>query len=44
MSPITLSKPQAKKIILHAAGFARHAQFGNGKEAAYKLIDHLGFQ
>ncbi len=43
MSHITLTKQQAKKIILHAAGLARHAQFGRGKEAAYKLIHHLGF-
>lgn len=43
MSSIILTKPQAKKIILHAAGLARHAQFGKGKEAAYKLINHLGF-
>jgi uncharacterized protein len=43
MSPIVLTKPQAKKIILHAAGLSKQAQFGKGKEAAYKLIDHLGF-
>jgi len=43
MSPIILTKPQAKKIILHAAGLAKQAQFGKVKEAAYKLIDHLGF-
>src|ERR1700754_3141483 len=30
-------------IILHAAGLTKHGQFGKGKEAAYKLIDHLGF-
>lgn len=38
-----LSKPQARKIILHAAGLARQAQFGTGREAVYRLIDHLGF-
>ena len=43
MSPLTLTKQQARKIILHAAGLAKQAQFGKGKEAAYKLIDHLGF-
>lgn len=43
MSPIILTKPQAKKIILHAAGLSTRAQFGRGKEAAYKLIHHLGF-
>jgi uncharacterized protein YcaQ len=40
---IILSKPQARKIILHAAGLSKHAQFGKGKEAVYKLINHLGF-
>ncbi len=43
MAPITLTRQQAKKIILHAAGLSRHGQFGKGKEAAYKLINHLGF-
>lgn len=43
MEPLTLTKPQARKIILHAAGLARHAQFGTGIEAVYRLIDHLGF-
>lgn len=43
MDHITLTKAQARKIILHAAGLARPAQFGKGKEAVYKLIDHLGF-
>lgn len=38
-----LSKSQARKIILHAAGLARKAQFGTGIEAVYRLIDHLGF-
>lgn len=43
MDRITLTKPEARKIILHAAGLAKPAQFGKGKEAVYKLIDHLGF-
>jgi len=43
MSPLILSKSQARKIILHAAGLSRRAQFGRGREAVYKLIDHLGF-
>ncbi|WP_439698919.1 winged helix-turn-helix domain-containing protein [Mucilaginibacter sp. AW1-7] len=43
MEPLILSKPQARKIILHAAGLARQAQFGSGIEAVYRLIDHLGF-
>lgn len=38
-----ISKADARKIILHAAGLAKRAQFGKGKEAVYKLIDHLGF-
>ena len=38
-----LSKSQARKIILHASGLARRAPFGKGREAVYKLIDHLGF-
>jgi len=43
MEPLTITKPQARKIILHAAGLARQAQFGTGVEAVYQLIDHLGF-
>ena len=38
-----LSKAQARKIILHAAGLYRQAPFGKGREAVYKFIDHLGF-
>ena len=40
---LTLTVSQARKIILHAAGLARKAQFGTGIEAVYRLIDHLGF-
>ncbi|HEX8037562.1 MAG TPA: crosslink repair DNA glycosylase YcaQ family protein [Chryseosolibacter sp.] len=43
MDPVTLTKSQARKIILHAAGLSKHAQFGKGKEAVYQAIDHLGF-
>lgn len=43
MEPLIFSKSQSRKIILHAAGLARSAQFGTGIEAVYKLIDHLGF-
>ncbi|HZY79717.1 MAG TPA: crosslink repair DNA glycosylase YcaQ family protein [Cyclobacteriaceae bacterium] len=43
MTPVTLTQSQARKIILHAAGLTKHGQFGKGKEAVYKLIDHLGF-
>jgi uncharacterized protein len=40
---LALTKAQARKIILHAAGLSKRAQFGKGREAVYKLIDHLGF-
>jgi uncharacterized protein len=40
---ITLTKSQARKIILHAAGLSKRAQFGKFKEAVYKTIEHLGF-
>ncbi len=43
MEPIILTASQARKIILHAAGLSQRAQFGKGREAVYKLIDHLGF-
>lgn len=43
MEAIILSKQQARKIILEAAGLARKAQFGKGIDAVYQLIDHLGF-
>ena len=38
-----LTKSQARKIILHAAALSKRAQFGKGKQAVYKLIEHLGF-
>ncbi len=43
MKPIVISKSQARKIILHAAGLWKAAPFGKGPEAVYKLINHLGF-
>jgi uncharacterized protein len=43
MEPVLLTKSQARKIILHAAGLSRSGQFGKGREAAYKAIDQLGF-
>ena len=43
MNPVILTPPQARKIILHAAGLSKPAQFGRGREAVYKNIDHLGF-
>src|ERR1044072_3190959 len=43
MIQVILTIPQARKIILHAAGLSKRAQFGKGREAAFKVIDHLGF-
>jgi uncharacterized protein YcaQ len=43
MESIVITKQQARKIILDAAGLARKAQFGTGIEAVYQVIDHLGF-
>ncbi|MGC4036112.1 MAG: crosslink repair DNA glycosylase YcaQ family protein [Chitinophagaceae bacterium] len=43
MEPILLTRSAARKIILHAAGLSKKAQFGKGIEAAYKVIRHLGF-
>jgi uncharacterized protein len=43
MKTLTLNLSHARKIILHAAGLSKAAQFGKGKEGAYKTIDHLGF-
>ncbi|SFW27671.1 winged helix-turn-helix domain-containing protein [Chitinophaga sancti] len=43
MEAVALTKSQARKIILEAAGLARKAQFGKGIEAVYQVIDHLGF-
>src|SRR5882724_4400415 len=43
MNQLILTRSQARKIILHAAGLAKPARFGKGIEAVYKLIDHLGF-
>ncbi len=43
MKSVVLSKPEARKIILHAAGLSKRAPFGKGREAVYKFIEHLGF-
>ena len=43
MKPVILTKSQARTIILHAAGLTKRGQFGKGIEAAYKVIDQLGF-
>jgi uncharacterized protein YcaQ len=43
MDKVILTPSQARKIILHATGLSKRAAFGKGKEAVYKLIDHLGF-
>jgi uncharacterized protein len=43
MKQLILTKAEARKIILHAAGLSKRAQFGKGREAVYKLIDHLGY-
>jgi uncharacterized protein YcaQ len=43
MSQTILTRSQARKIILHAAGLSKKAQFGKGREAVYKVIDHLGY-
>jgi uncharacterized protein YcaQ len=43
MKPVNLTLSQAKKIILHAAGLHKKSPFGKGREAAYKVIQHLGF-
>ncbi|WP_412468067.1 winged helix-turn-helix domain-containing protein [Pedobacter sp. KLB.chiD] len=43
MEAIELNRSQARKIILHAAGLSKKAQFGTGMEAAYRVIDHLGY-
>jgi uncharacterized protein YcaQ len=38
-----LTNQQVRKIVLHAAGLSKRGQFGRGKEAVYKLVNHLGF-
>lgn len=43
MNKTVLTPQQARAIIIHAAGLSKRAQFGKGKEAALKAIDHLGF-
>jgi uncharacterized protein YcaQ len=43
MEPLVLTKAQARKIILNAAGLTMKGQFGTGVEAVYRVIDHLGF-
>ncbi|HEX9511860.1 MAG TPA: crosslink repair DNA glycosylase YcaQ family protein [Puia sp.] len=43
MNRLVLTQSQARKIILHAVGLSKQAPFGKGREAVYKLIDHLGF-
>lgn len=43
MHSVQISKTEARHIILHAAGLTKRGQFGKGRDAAYKVIDHLGF-
>jgi len=43
MNQLILTTSQARKIILHAAGLVKTAQFGKGLKAVDKLISHLGF-
>ncbi|RLJ80273.1 winged helix-turn-helix domain-containing protein [Pedobacter alluvionis] len=43
MEAIVLNRLQARRIILHAAGLSKKAQFGTGIEAVYRVIDHLGY-
>lgn len=43
MNRIILTPAQARKVILHAAGLSKRGQFGRGKSAVNKFINHLGF-
>jgi uncharacterized protein len=43
MNILKLTPAEARKVILHAAGLAKRAQFGKGPEAVYKVINQLGF-
>jgi hypothetical protein len=43
MKQRSLTRSQARKVILHAAGLSQRAQFGKGRDAVYKVIEHLGF-
>ncbi|WP_207534827.1 winged helix-turn-helix domain-containing protein [Desertivirga arenae] len=43
MKSISLTQKEARKIILSAAGLSVKGQFGSGKEAVVKILDHLGF-
>lgn len=43
MEAIVLNRLQARRIILHAAGLSKKAQFGTGIDAVYRVIDHLGY-
>lgn len=43
MKPLAISPSRARSIVLHAAGLSKRTQFGKGKEAVYKFIQHLGF-
>ena len=42
MEQISLTKEQARNIIIDAAGLARKVQFEEGTEAVYRVIDHFG--
>lgn len=43
MEAIELSRSQARRMILHAAGLSGKAQFGTGIDAVNRVIDHLGY-
>lgn len=38
-----LSKKESRRLILQAAGLNQRNPFGNGKNAVYRTIDHLGY-
>jgi len=43
MKPLVITPERARSIVLHAAGLSKPGQFGKGKEAVFKYIEHLGF-
>jgi len=43
MKPVVITPERARSIVLHAAGLSKPGQFGKGKEAVFKYIEHLGF-
>jgi uncharacterized protein YcaQ len=43
ITPVPLSKQEARRIILAAQGFDKAKPFGSGKSSVHQAVQHLGY-